>query len=265
MCCPCGVADWLGFVSPQRLLDGNDQYWLIGDNNKKVWRYDGATYTDISPTSVPFEGKIYAIGYGDGYWIVGDEKGVLQQYNGTSWTDLTDAVGFDRICSVKWNTDFGYWLINGNKVTKTYDGDSWTDISSPDFESEIWALDCNGSTWFVGDKNGVVQANNGSAWTLLPEFGTDINAIAWSSTQQQYLVGGKDGTIKTYNGTSWTDVSTGWSASHIYAIEWCDEYAYWLVGGKDGMIKSYTGISWTDRTSTVVTDDVRAISIEGGD
>jgi WD40 repeat protein len=87
--------------------------------------------------------------------------------------------------------------------------------------------------------------------------------MAWSSSQLQYLVGGKDGTIKTYDGATWTEVSTGWSASHVYAIEWCDEYAYWLVGGKDGMIKSYTGVFWTDQTTDAVSDDVRAISIEG--
>jgi len=255
-------------------MDHNGDYWLIGDSNKYVWKYDGQTFNDVSPSSTQFNDKIYAISWGDGYWLVGDSTGTIQKYDGSSWTDLTSSAGFysegSPIDEIKWNQDFGYWLVGGKYVVKKFDGSIWTDISpsSRAFEEEIGGIGCNGSIWLVGDWKGVIQQFDGSTWTDLTSnagfySNTDsIYTIEWGNNK--FLVGAKSGKIKTYDGNSWTDKSSGWGSSNdIYTIEWSNEYSYWLIGGKIGIIKSFNGSSWTDKTSDAgFSDDVRAISSE---
>ncbi len=255
-------------------MDSNAQYWIIGCSNKKVFKYDGQDFTDITPVENSFTAGINAVSWGDNCWLVGDGDGRIQKYNGSSWTDLTAQAGFNSqripVTEIEWNEDFGYWLIGSDCIVKKFDGSSWTDVSPTvrQFEDEIGAISCDGSTWLVGDLKGIIQKYNGTGWTdLTVEAGfyssrTPIYAIDWGDSC--FLVGGKDGIIKIYDGTSWSDLSSGWgSKKGIYAIEYSDTYSYWLVGGENGEIRSFNGSTWTDRTSQAgLSGTIYALSAE---
>jgi|GEM_PF-403030 len=241
-------------------MGSNAQSWLIGCKNRKIFEYNGYNLTEITPTENPFTRDISAIGWGNGYWLVGDINGGIQKYNGSSWTDLTAEAGFKSlkipITEIMWNQDFGYWLIGSDSVVKKFDGSSWADVSPSlrQFENEISAISCDGSTWLVGDLSGVIQKFNGTTWTDLTaaagfySSGKSINAIDWGNSQ--FLVGGESGTVKIYDGSSWSDKSSGWgSGIDIFSIEYSDTYAYWLVGGGSGCIQSFNGSTWTDMTT----------------
>ena len=265
-----------GLFRDAHAMDSNGDYWLIGDNDNYVWKYDGLSFVDISPAINPFLKKIVAIGWGDGYWLVGDDDGKIQKYNGTSWADLTYDAGFfaagSTIEAVLWNQDFGYWLVGGDSIVKKYEGNTWTDISpsSRVFEDKIDAIGCNSSFWLVGDRVGVFQKYDGSSWTDLTldagfySDGKSIYAVEWGEAYNMFLVGGKDGYIKTFDGAVFSDESGGWdSTDDINAMDWSDSYSYWLVGGEHQKIKRFDGTTWMDETSAAGLDRrIRAISIE---
>ncbi len=255
-------------------VGSNAQSWIIGCKNRRVFEYNGENFTEITPAVNPFTRDVSAICWGDGYWLVGDRNGRIQKYDGSSWTDLTAEAGFNSqripITEIEWNEDFGYWLVGSDSVVKKFDGSSWIGVSPSfrQFEDEIGGISCDGSTWLVGDLNGVIQKFNGTYWTDLTaeagfySSGKSIHAIDWGNSQ--FLVGGKDGTVKIYDGSSWSDKSSGWGSNiDIFAIEYSDTYAYWLVGGEGGNIKSFDGSSWIDRTTQAgLGSTINAISAE---
>ncbi|MBS7615277.1 hypothetical protein KEJ18_06075 [Candidatus Bathyarchaeota archaeon] len=255
-------------------MGSNAEYWIIGSTNRKVFKYDGQNFTEVTPISNQFTSGISAVNWGDGYWLVGDRDGRIQKYDGSSWTDLTAEAGFNSlgipISEIEWNEDFQYWLVGSNSIVKKFDGTIWTDVSPTvrQFEDEIGGISCDGSTWLVGDLKGVIQAFNGTQWTNLTSEagfysnGTSIYTIDWGDNK--FLVGGKDGKIKMYNGSSWLDVSSGWGSNKdILAIEYSDTYAYWLVGGSYGQIMTFDGSLWRDLTNhAVLSGDINAVSAE---
>lgn len=255
-------------------MGSNAQYWIIGSTNRKVFKYDGQNFTEITPVSNKFTSGISAVSWGDGYWLVGDRDGRIQKYDGSSWRDLTAEAGFNSlgipITEIEWNEDFRYWLIGSDGIVKKFDGTIWTDVSPTvrQFEDEIGGISCDGSIWLVGDSKGVIQAFNGTQWTDLTSEanfysdGTSIYAIDWGDNK--FLVGGEDGKIKMYDGRSWFDVSSGWGSNKdILAIEYSDTYAYWLVGGSNGRIMIFDGSLWRDLTNpAVLSGDINAVSAE---
>lgn len=255
-------------------MGSNAQYWLIGSTNRRVFKYDGQNFTEVTPVSNQFTSGISAVSWGDGYWLVSDRDGRIQKYDGTSWIDLTAEAGFNSlgipITEIKWNEDFGYWLVGSDGIIKKFDGVNWTDVSPTvrQFEDEIGGISCDGSTWLVGDLKGVVQAFNGTQWIdLTPDAGfysdgISIYAMDWGDNK--FLVGGKNGKIKMYDGSSWLDVSSGWGSNKtVFAIEYSDTFAYWLVGGANGQIMTFDGSMWRDLTNhAVLSGDINAVSAE---
>lgn len=133
-------------VGGSQALVWNGTYWLIGDNNGRIIRYDGTTFSDLT-RQLPSLGTstiVDDIGWNGSYWLIDlwtqDNHSRIVKYDGTTFTRLTEFSDDATVNALGWNGT--YWLLGGsdNQHLLKYDGKTVTDtkITTDAFLKIAW-------------------------------------------------------------------------------------------------------------------------------
>ena len=208
-----------------------------------TWTWDGTTWTQLSPTTIPPGRKDHALTYdpvrqvvvmSGGHRVNNDMIGDIWEWNGTNWTKKIDfptarslyGMSFDsaRGVSVLFG---GIRAIDGVRLNDTweYNGTSWTQrqISGPPVRSEhsmTFDSTRNVSVLFGGvDVNGTSLGDtweyNGTSWTqqnpnTYPSARSFAGLAFDTGRSVSVLTMGWDAGTNTYPGDTWEYDGTDW-------------------------------------------------------
>jgi hypothetical protein len=201
---------------------GSNNVFAVGSNSR-VYRYDGATWSNTSSGVVATYNGIWGSDSSN-VFAVGD-AGSIHRYNGTSWsrmhsftTETLYAVwgnSASDVYAVGGTFDFSDDLITG--IILHYDAniyDWWVGVYSSNIQfkdiwgtspSNIYAVGCDGNLDY-----GVIYHFDGSSWEqvahLPTESGTTLPTALqsiWGISANDIFAGGLNGPMYHYDGSSW--------------------------------------------------------------
>lgn len=218
--------------------------WAVGVNTKSnggcgaggsrrytVLKWDGASWTELSPSTTPSLpadsssnlnlAAVHVIdttqsGAGTLGFAVG-ASGTILRYDGSSWTKMTSPTS-NNLTGVYVVSATEAWAVGASGTILKWNGSTWSAVSSPTSTqlNSITMLDTNLSGtadkgWAVGN-SGVAVTYNGSSWSSL-NTGSSANLLGvgmfFTPSGQDVWAVGANGTIMHYNGTAWSSVSSG--------------------------------------------------------
>ncbi len=263
---PPGLVNWGGQV---RAIHYNGSSYLIGGVGAKLNRYNGSTWTNLSPGLVSYgNSRINAIWYNNNVWLIGGDGKKLNSYNGTSFADLSGSLASwtnQDINAIRYGGGTeNFWLIagNGGRLNR-YNGSGFTNLAGSAgyfaATTNAYAVGFNNTYWLLGGDGGSLCRYQAGVFTDLSPalrasaFGTNtIRSIGWDGTQ--WLLGGTGGRLVSYNGTSFTDLSGSVTAFiNIYSLEY--NGSYWLLGGNGSslapVVYSWDGATWRNQSANL--------------
>lgn len=235
----------------------------VGDNSS-IWRsYDGATWTNVSPStgsrdlnSVVWNGSCFV--------AVGDQGIVRTSTNGSEWSDEFSAVSGinSNLNNVIWNGSLFVAVGDNSTILTSPSGlsGSWTVASIPsDTGNRLQAVAWNGSQFVaVGDGGVVRTSTDGYTWSkqekAVDSVNNNLNQIIW--TGSEFIAVGDNRTVLTLESGTWKDYiqETG---SDLNNLTWGWGVNRFVALGDYGDVRTSTnGRVWGNEYNTGVSEDL---------
>ncbi len=275
----------VGCAGTVAVTDSANMYFFGGNEGKpnfsnKVWRFDGANWTDVSPTTGPapaprdwyaaaydsLRGRMIVFGGRDASTTYGD----TWEWDGTSWTLLAPAVSPSprKWASMAFDSARGQAIMFGGHDGTSYlgdtwawDGSKWTQLSpatSPSARGRgkmVYNIRKGEMMYFAGRAAAVNSDTwiwNGSDWSSVSTATTPAARFAYAATydfyRDRYVMFG--GTVKgptlgetwEFDGSDWTSRgnTTGLVGRTVPAM------TYVLAQNKTFMFGGYSSGMQTD-------------------
>ena len=276
-----------GYLNSVRVVSDTEA-WAVGsyNNNLLALRWDGSTWTDLSPgiegwssdiDGLPGGGRAVGV---SSYWDEGTDKSWMRiwEWDGAAWTDVSpliegslnsvDLVSGSEGYAVGSVYDSGTWK-NYVKIVK-WDGATWTDISPPGVEGGLACVRmvgpgegyAVGSRWDGVSSRLLLMRCTGGAWTDIFVEDGNASSISPISMTEAYTAGTQYDddletnfpVIKRWNGSSFTDISPSGVEGGLNSIWMRSSSEGCAVGGWHDPVANapyvrileYDGSSWID-------------------
>jgi len=206
---------------------------LVGTSLRLLVRYDGISWTTITPPAEYGSGNPAAVWAASPRETYVGMTGALARWNQSSWTRLAGVTSATRL----WGSATGDVIATGTAGTiwRCRAG-ACTGSATPSGVNAIrgiWGADSS-SVLAVGGGSGYVISYDGSAWSQLtgvPAAG--LNGVTGSAPSDVYAVGNA-GAIVRYDGIAWTTQSSGTASNLTQA--WTSPAGNVYVVGDGGTI-----------------------------